>query len=159
MGVGFGGAFYGVNVMKLTSQAFKEGQPIPQVYTCQGKNVSFPLTISDAPKETKSFAIVMDDPDAPGGTFDHWIAWNIPAKKTTLEEGVSLAHVGKNHMKKEGYFGPCPPAGAAHHYHIRVYALDTEFDLENGISKEELHKAMDGHILSQAELIGTYKRS
>ena len=144
--------------MKLTSQAFQEGQPIPSTYTCHGKNVSPPLVIADVPKETKTLAIIVDDPDAPLGTFVHWVAWNIPPQDLNWGEGKVHHREGKNHMGKEGYFGPCPPPGKPHHYHFKIYALDTEFKLAQGATKEELLDNMDGHILAQAELVGTYQR-
>ncbi len=144
--------------MKLTSQAFQEGEPIPSTYSCQGKNVSPPLSIAGVPKETKTLAIIMDDPDAPSGTFVHWVAWDISPQDLNWAEGKSLQHQGKNHMGKEGYFGPCPPPGKPHHYHFKIYALDTELKLAQGTTKDELLSNIKGHVLAQAELVGTYQR-
>lgn len=144
--------------MKLESAAFKHQQPIPKKYTCEGDDVSPPLSFLDLPKGTKSLAIIVDDPDAPRGTFDHWIAWNLPPEKASLSEGAHVSNQGKNHFDEERYCGPCPPHGRPHRYFFKAYALDTLIELPNGITKKQLEDAMEGHILGKAELIGTYQR-
>lgn len=143
--------------MKLTSHAFENNKPIPSKYTCQGEDISPALAISGIPTGTKSLALIVDDPDAPRGTFDHWISWNI-APSTTIQEAAKLGVNGINGFGTKGYKGPCPPPGSAHHYHFKLYALDTMLDLKEGSSKAEVLKAMQGHILDQAELIGTFQR-
>lgn len=150
--------------MKLTSSAFQHGQMIPQQYTCDGRDISPPLTWSDPPQGTQSFALIADDPDAPRGTWVHWVVWNIPATARSLEENVpkreSLetgARQGMTDFKKIGYGGPCPPSGT-HRYFFKLYALDTTLKLPSSTTKADLEKAMQGHILEQAELMGTYQR-
>lgn len=144
--------------MKLKSSAFENEQPIPQKYTCQGEDVSPPLIIEGAPQGTESLVLIVDDPDAPNGTFDHWLAWNIPPSTANLPEGAQVPKQGKNHFGKNLYKGPCPPLGAPHHYHFKVYALDILLDLPDGSSKKQLEFAMKNHILAKGELIGTYQR-
>jgi Raf kinase inhibitor-like YbhB/YbcL family protein len=151
--------------MKITSSAFQEGQPIPAKYTCDGENSSPPLKWSDAPAETKFFALICDDPDAPTGTWVHWVVYGLPATTTELAEKTAAAdslqsggHQGVNDFRRTGYGGPCPPAGKLHHYHFKIYALDTESSLKPRATKKELLKAMGGHILGQGELVGTYQR-
>lgn len=144
--------------MQVSSPEFEQFQSIPDKFTCQGENISVPLKFLDTPKETKSFAIIVDDPDAPSGVFTHWVAWNIPAKPGVLVEGQQTPGKGKNSYGKTGYKGPCPPPGKPHRYFFKVFALDTILELNEGASKEELLKAMEGHILSQSELVGTYQR-
>jgi Raf kinase inhibitor-like YbhB/YbcL family protein len=146
--------------MKLTSTAFTPGNSIPARYTCQGDNVNPPLTIDRATEESQALALVLDDPDAPGGTFVHWVMWNLPVSVTeigenwTAEQGVSM---GANSSGKPAYMGPCPPSGT-HHYHFKLYALDQKLELAAGSDKSTLEKAMAGHIVGQAELIGTYAK-
>lgn len=144
--------------MKIQSPAFEHGQAIPRKYACDGEDVSPPLVFTDVPKGTKSLAIVVDDPDAPMGVFDHWIAWNIPPDTRELSEGARIERQGKNDFGEQRYRGPCPPRGAAHRYRFKVYALDAMLDLAEGASKEQLEKVMEGHILAKGELVGTYKR-
>ena len=144
--------------MQLKSQAFQNGKLIPGKYTCDGKNASPPLVIMDAPKETKFLAIILDDPDAPRGTFLHWLLWNIPSKVTEIKEGESPGVKGKNDFGKLGYGGPCPPSGI-HRYVFRVYALDTSLSLPEGSSSKQVEAAMKGHIVESAELIGRYART
>jgi Raf kinase inhibitor-like YbhB/YbcL family protein len=141
--------------MQVTSTAFEEGKMIPREYTCEGRNVSPPLTITHVPDKTVSFALVMDDPDAPGGTFDHWIVYNIPVKSTVLRADTVPGVQGTNGRGNAKYTGPCPPKGI-HHYHFKVYALDSKLNLKEGTSKDKLLEAMEGHILGSAELIGLY---
>lgn len=144
--------------MEISSPAFEESQPIPSHYTCEGEDVSPPLLFHDIPDGTKSLALIVDDPDAPMGTFDHWIAWNLSPDQTSLQEGADVPIEGINDFRETRYRGPCPPPGAPHRYFFKVYALDDTLDLPAGITKEQLIEAMEGHILGQAELIGTYQR-
>lgn len=154
----------GGEAMQLLSDAFKHGDPIPRPYTCDGADQSVPLKWTDPPADTQSFALIMDDPDAPMGTWVHWVLYAIPATTRALPAGISNAATlpdgsrhGKNSWGKSGYGGPCPPRGT-HRYFFKLYALDTVLDLAPGATKEQLLKAMEGHILAQAELMGTYKR-
>lgn len=151
---------------ELTSTAFTQGEPIPEKFSCQGEDVSPPLTWGDPPAGTQSLALIMDDPDAPGGTWDHWILFNISPDKRELQENLPITgknvdpqaiFVGKNSWGRAEYGGPCPPSGT-HRYFFKLYALDTVIDLLPGASKKELLQAMDGHILAQAELMGTFSR-
>ena len=150
--------------MKIESTAFTDGQPVPQKYTCQGADVSPALTWSGAPPNAKSFALITDDPDAPVGTWVHWVFYNLPAQAHALPEGVAKTESaenglqGKNDFKKIGYNGPCPPPGKPHRYYFRLYALDTALDLKAGATKAEVERAMLGHVLAHAELMGTYQR-
>jgi len=150
--------------IKLTSSAFKDGEPIPRTYTCDGVNVSPPLEWSGAPGTAKTIAIVCDDPDAPGGTWVHWILYNLPADNIGLVENAPASETlkaggfqGKNDFGKIGYGGPCPPSGT-HRYFFKIFALDSELPLKAGATKAELMKAMAGHTLVQGQLIGTYRR-
>lgn len=144
--------------MHIDSPVFEHHQPIPTKYTCEGEDVSPPLTISDIPPGTKSLALIMDDPDAPRGTFDHWIVWNLPSDTAKLDEGIKLPKQGINGFGKKGYGGPCPPPGKPHRYFFKLYALDTFVNLSEGSKKKDLEEAMEGHILGKAELVGTFKR-
>lgn len=144
--------------MKIQSSVFGNNQPVPRKYTCEGEDVSPPLSFSDVPKEAKSIAVVVDDPDAPGGVFDHWVVWNIPASTKELPEGAKVEKQGKNDFGELRYRGPCPPRGSPHRYRFKAYALDAVLDLPAGIRKSELEKAMERHILAKAELVGTYRR-
>lgn len=145
--------------MKIQSSAFGQGQPIPPKYTCEGTNVNPPLSISGVPAGTASLALVIEDPDAPGKTFYHWLVWNMPADTDTINEGsVPLGAVqGRNSAGNPEYTGPCPPSGR-HRYIFRLYALDDMLDLDAGAAYEDLQKAMEGHVLAETELIGTYKK-
>lgn len=150
--------------LKVTSQSFSEGGKIPVKYTCDGKDISPPLSWSGGPDNTRSYAIISDDPDAPVGTWVHWVIYNIPADVTSLPEDVPKAEKlengavqGRNDFKKYGYGGPCPPGGT-HRYFFKVYALDTMIDEGPGLTKKQLLKAMEGHILAQGELMGKYSR-
>jgi Raf kinase inhibitor-like YbhB/YbcL family protein len=154
----------GGDKMKISSSAFKEGEMIPKKYTCDDINISPPLEWSLAPEGTKTFALICDDPDAPMGTWVHWVIFNLPAKTNQLSENIPSKEVlpdgakqGKNDFGRVGYGGPCPPAGI-HRYYFKIYALDDELDLKAGVTKAELLKAMDGHILAEAQLMGRYKR-
>lgn len=148
--------------MRIESSAFKHQKPIPKKYTCEGEDVSPPLTFSDIPKNTKSLVLIVDDPDAPRGTFDHWILWGLPGNLTTLAEGAPIKKPvlqGKNHFQEVRYRGPCPPPGSPHRYFFKLFALDTVLSLAEGSSKSQILDAMEGHILGKAELIGTYQRT
>lgn len=151
--------------MQLTSTAFKHMQPIPGDYTCEGKNISPPLSWSGAPAGTKSFALIMDDPDAPGGVWTHWVAYDLSPDTSELAEDTAksqyiagTAKQGLNDFKHLGYGGPCPPGGKAHRYFFKLYALDAMLGLKPGASKREVEAAMANHILAQGQLIGTYQR-
>jgi hypothetical protein len=148
----------GAAKMQIQSAAFNDGQPIPRRYTCDGEDVSPPLTLGDVPEGAKSLALVVDDPDAPLGVFNHWIAWNLPADTEALSEGAQIEKQGKNDFGERGYRGPCPPLGPMHHYRFKVYALDIVLDLPYGADEKQLEKAMRGHILAEGELVGTYQR-
>ena len=143
--------------MELKS-SFEPNQTIHKKNTCEGDDLSPPLTIKNAPPNTASFAIIMDDPDAPSGVFIHWVAWNIPSAKMTLSEGEKAPKEGKNGFGSQGYRGPCPPKGKPHRYFFKVYALDEMLNLPEGSSRQQLESAMEGHILGKAELIGLYQR-
>jgi len=143
--------------MQIQSNAFEQNQPIPREYTCDGENISPPLTFVDVPRETKSLAVVVDDPEAVVGTFDHWIVWNLPPDTKELSEGANVEIQGRNDYGVLQYKGPCPPSGT-HHYRFKAYALDTLLDLPEGSNKKELENAMQGHTLADDELNGTYNR-
>ena len=145
--------------MKVSSPSFSDGGYIPQKYTCDGENIFPTLEFSDVPEEAKSLAIIMDDPDAPGGRFTHWIVWDIPANVTEIEEGEDLPYPqGINNFGVIGYRGPCPPEGSTHRYYFRVYALDTFLNLPEGSTRGDVMDAMSGHILAKATLMGKYGR-
>ena len=148
--------------IKLTSTAFKEGEAIPRGYTCDGANVSPPLEWMGVPKTAKTIALIADDPDAPAGTWVHWVLYNLAAEGLGLIENTPQTETltdggvqGKNDFGKIGYGGPCPPSGT-HRYFFKFYALDSELPLKPGATKAEVEKAMEGHIVGQAQLMGTY---
>ena len=150
---------------QISSSAFSEGGMIPKKFTCDGPNVSPQLSWKDAPAATQSFALIMDDPDAPVGTWVHWVLYNLPANAQELPEGVEKqeqpandALQGRNDFRKIGYGGPCPPAGKPHRYFFKLYSLGTKLDLKAGVTKADLERAMKGHILGQGQLIGRYGR-
>ncbi len=145
--------------MKLTSAAFSPGGRIPARYTCEGEDVSPPLAWSDPPPGTQSLALIVDDPDAPGRTFTHWLAWGIDLAARGLEEGERPPREGRNDFGAPGYRGPCPPPGhGPHRYRFRLLALDTALDLPAGGGRRDLERAVEGHVLGQAELVGIYER-
>lgn len=145
--------------LQITSPAFSEGGTIPVKYTCDGENLSPQLDWTSVPQGTQSLALIADDPDAPVGTWVHWVLFDLPPDLTSLPEGVSgTGTQGTNSSKKLIYGGPCPPTGSPHRYYFKLYALDTLFNLEEGASKAELEKAMQGHILAQGQLMGKYGR-
>jgi Raf kinase inhibitor-like YbhB/YbcL family protein len=150
--------------MQFTSIAFKDGDKIPENYTCDGEDVSPPLEWTSAPEETKTLTIICDDPDAPMGTWVHWVVFNIPGDIGALPENVppereldNGAIQGINDFQKIGYGGPCPPSGT-HRYFFKIYALDSKLDLPFGATKAHVMIAMEGHVLDQAHLMGTYRR-
>lgn len=150
--------------MELTSTAFSYGEPIPAKYSCKGEDVSPQLSWDEPPAGTQSLALIMDDPDAPVGTWVHWVLYNIPTTAHTWPEKtpkdadlVNGAHQGKNSGGQTGYNGPCPPSGT-HRYFFKLYALDTILDLTSTADKKAVLAAMEGHILAQAELMGTFSK-
>jgi Raf kinase inhibitor-like YbhB/YbcL family protein len=150
--------------LSITSTAFKQGERIPAKYTCDGSDISPGLEWSDVPEGTRSFTLIADDPDAPVGTWIHWVLYNVPGETRSLPEAVpsdaSLpdgSRQGKNSWGRPSYGGPCPPRGT-HRYFFRLYALDTVLQLRSGVSEGDLLKAMKGHILAEAELMGLYSR-
>jgi Raf kinase inhibitor-like YbhB/YbcL family protein len=150
--------------LTLTSPAFASQQAIPKKYSCDGQGISPPLQWSAPPTGTKSLALIIDDPDAPGGTFVHWVLYNLPSTTRSLPEGVpgvgdlsDGSKQGRNGSGTIGYTGPCPPYGI-HHYHFKLYALDTALDLVSGADKAQLEKAVDKHVLAYGDLVGTYSK-
>lgn len=144
--------------IKLTSPAFEEGGTIPKKYTCDGQNLSPQLDWSGLPEQTKSIALIVDDPDAPGGTFVHWVLYGLSGDLKSLAEGTGDGVPGASGFRKSAYGGPCPPKGTPHRYFFKVYALDANLGLKPGASKAEVEKAMSGHILAQGQLMGKYGR-
>ena len=154
----------GGKTMEIKSSSFQHEAMIPAHYTCDGRNISPPLSWNGAPEKTKSFALICDDPDAPVGLWVHWVLFDIPASVNALPENVSrneeiagLGKNGKNTSKRFGYDGPCPPGGT-HRYYFKLYALDTMLNMKPGLTKDDLLKAMKGHVLAEAQLMGRYKR-
>ncbi len=152
-----------VKKMEIKSSAFQEGGMIPKQYTCDGQNVSPPLEWSGVPQEARSLVLIADDPDAPDGTFTHWVVFNMPATTKSLSENVARGTIegagrqGKNDFSKNGYGGPCPPSGT-HRYFFKLYALNANLALDDGATKSQVEAAMDGHILAQGELMGKYQK-
>lgn len=151
-------------MMKVTSTAFSEGGMIPKLYTCDGKDVSPPLAWGGVPPETRSIALIADDPDAPRGTWVHWVIYNMPAETTSLPEAIphdaeikSGGTQGTTSFNHVGYGGPCPPGGT-HRYYFKLYALDTKLSIAPPVNKEKLLAAMEGHVLASAQLMGKYSR-
>ena len=152
------------STLQVTSDAFTDGQPIPPEYTCDGANMSPPLKWSGAPPGTKAFVVICEDQDASIGVFLHWVVFNIPVADTSLAERqpkdqalASRAMQGMTDFDSVGYGGPCPPIGK-HRYFFHVYALDTPLEARPGANRDEIEKAMKGHILAQGQLMGTYKK-
>jgi Raf kinase inhibitor-like YbhB/YbcL family protein len=150
--------------IKITSTAFAAGGLIPKQYTCDGANVSPPLSWSGVPPNAKALVLICDDPDAPAKTWVHWVAYDLPVTLTSLPENTATTteltgggKQGANDFKKIGYGGPCPPSGT-HRYYFKLYALDTDTSLTPGATKDQLLKAMEGHIVAQGQLMGRYKR-
>jgi Raf kinase inhibitor-like YbhB/YbcL family protein len=155
----------GKDQMQLTSTAFTEGAAIPAKHTCDARDVSPPLKWTGVPAGAKSLALIVDDPDAPAGTWVHWVLYDLPASKSELTEDVPKsqyvaggAKQGLNDFRHLGYGGPCPPHGKPHRYFFKLYALDAVLDLKPGLTKKDLESAMEKHILAQAQLMGTYQR-
>ncbi len=151
--------------MNLSSPSFPNGGAIDKKFTCDGADVSPQLIWTEPPAGTKTFALLVDDPDAPVGNWNHWSLWNLPATARTLAEGTSKqaqlsdgSAQGMNDFRKPGYNGPCPPPGKPHRYYFKLFALDAKLDLKPSASKKELESAMKGHILTQAEWMGRYGR-
>ncbi len=145
--------------IQITSPSFADGQLIPQKYTCDSSNISPQLDWIGVPAGAQSLALIADDPDAPGGTWVHWVLFNIPVTMNGLPEGVKGSGVqGRNDFSKLGYGGPCPPKGPAHRYFFKLYALDRSLSLNEGARKADVEKAMAGHILGQGQLMGKYGR-
>ncbi len=146
--------------MLITSAAFAAGEPIPAKYTCTGADTSPPLAWANAPDGTQSFALIFDDPDAPGGTWVHWLLFNLPADTRALAENTAPpdgTRIGKNSWGRTDYGGPCPPSGT-HRYFFKLYALDAPLTLAAGANKSEIEAAMNGHILAHATLMGIFAR-
>jgi hypothetical protein len=150
---------------ELTSTAFESEETIPDRYTCEGADVSPVLEWSDAPEGTQAFALICEDPDAPGGTFTHWLLYNIPADRDGLPEGVDTdatlswgAAQGRNDFGNVGYGGPCPPMGSTHRYYFRLYALDEALDLPPGVSRAQLLDEAEKHAIERTGLMGRYGR-
>ncbi|TBR11474.1 MAG: YbhB/YbcL family Raf kinase inhibitor-like protein [Candidatus Nitrosotenuis sp.] len=145
-------------VMKISSMAFANNGKIPKKYTCDGTGVSPPLKISSVPKNAKSLALILDDPDAPKGTFTHWVIWGISPKKTQFAESDKKGFVdGTTSVGKPGYFAPCPPSGV-HRYVFKLFALDSQVDISTKSKKQELVATMQNHIIQTATLVGKYSR-
>lgn len=142
----------------ISSPSFSNGQRIPVEHTCDGANVSPPLRWTAPPRGTKSFALIVDDPDAPGGTWTHWTAWNIPAKARGLKRGAKPPREGRTSFGRVGYGGPCPPAGAPHRYVFKLYALRTTLALRPGADRAALERALKGKVLKRVTLVGLYGR-
>jgi len=142
--------------LNIQSPAFAHNGYIPAKYTCDGAGVNPPLTFSDIPEKAQTLVLIIEDPDAPHGTFDHWLLWNI-APTNAIDENSAPGEQGLNSRQQSGYTGPCPPQGV-HHYHFKLFALDLTLDLPGGVDKHTLLKAMDGHVIGTGELIGLYKR-
>ena len=150
--------------MELSSVAFKNGASIPKQYTCDGPNISPPLQWAGIPDNSRSLAVLVDDPDAARGNWVHWILFNIPPQTAELTENIRKtrtipngARQGTNDFREIGYGGPCPPGGK-HRYFFRLFALDTELNLDPGSSRTDLERSMAGHILAETQLMGTYQR-
>jgi Raf kinase inhibitor-like YbhB/YbcL family protein len=151
--------------LEISSAAFSAGETIPKKFTCDGPDVSPQLKWNDLPAKTQSIALIMDDPDAPAGTWVHWVLYDLPANTRELPEGAAKqeqlsggARQGRNDFGKIGYGGPCPPPGKPHRYFFKLYALEAKLGLKAGATKDDVERAMKGHVLAQAELIGKYGR-
>lgn len=145
-----------ISTLTVESPAFRNNDFIPSDYTCKGRNISPALKINNLPQHTISITLIMDDPDAPGGTYDHWIVWNIPPTKE-IELGSLLGIPGRNSRNEHKYTGPCPPPGKVHHYRFKIFALDTTLDVSQDIDKISLINTMEGHVVAFGELIGLYQ--
>jgi len=148
----------------VSTTAFQDGGLISKKFTCDGPDISPALVWTESPARTKSFALIMDDPDAPAGTWIHWVLYDLPGDARKLEEGVAKdlqlpdgARQGRNDFGKIGYDGPCPPKGRPHRYFFKLYALDRKLKLKAGAKKAELERAIKGHILAEAEMVGRFQ--
>jgi Raf kinase inhibitor-like YbhB/YbcL family protein len=148
-----------MSTLRISSKAFLQNSPIPPRYTCDGSDVNPPLVVENVSSAAKSLVLIVDDPDAPGRTWVHWVVWNISADTKEIHENSlpASAQEGMNDFRKRGYGGPCPPAGT-HRYFFKLYALDTMLELGQNTTKSALELAMKGHVVGQAELVGTYTR-
>ena len=151
--------------MILSTTSFEPGGFIPEKYTCDGVDISPQLSWSGAPAGTETYVIIVDDPDAPGGTFTHWVIFNIPANRTMLPEGVPAEKIVKkacsqamNDFRMVGYGGPCPPVGKPHHYHFKLFALKKSLDVPSLMPRKAIEAAMRGYVLEQTEIVGLYQR-
>lgn len=149
----------------LKTTAFQHGGDIPKKYTCEGPDVSPPLSWSEPPSGTESFALIADDPDAPVGTWVHWVAYDLPSTARQLPEGVPKSEEipgggrqGMNDFRRIGYGGPCPPPGNPHRYYFKLYALDSKLNLKPSSTKKQIEQGMKGHVLAQAEVMGRFRR-
>lgn len=147
--------------MTIKSPIFQDNEYMNERYTCDGQDRNPPLKFGEVPPEAKSLVLIVDDPDAPGGNFTHWLLWNIDPQTKEIKEGEvpTGAVQGKNGMSRNKYMGPCPPSGHPHHYRFKVYALDTVLDLGEGASQTELESRIQKHILDQDQVVGLYARS
>lgn len=152
-------------MLKVETKSFPTGGDIPSRFTCDGENLSPTLSWSAPPKGTQSLALIADDPDAPVGTFVHWVLYDLPVSARELPEGVPASadpatggRQGTNDFRRLGYGGPCPPPGKPHRYFFRLYALDRKLELPAGARRQEVDQAMKGHILAQGEVMGRYQR-
>lgn len=153
--------------MKISTSAFEDGGNIPSEFTCDGDDKSPEISITDVPSDAEVLTLIVDDPDAPGGVFDHWLIWNLPSDITKIPEDIpndgtvqSLGNAvqGSNGFGDIGYRGPCPPRGPPHRYRFKLYALDSSLDLSPGSSKSEVETEMEGSVVSQDEIVGKYGR-
>jgi hypothetical protein len=151
--------------MQLKTSAFNPGAEIPDTFTCDGSNISPALSWSTPPAGTQSFVLIVEDPDAPGQTWVHWVLYDLPASERELPEGVapedtlpSGARQGRNDFRKIGYGGPCPPRGPAHRYYFKLYALDRMLALPAGATRAQVDRSMRGHVLTEADVMGRYRR-
>jgi Raf kinase inhibitor-like YbhB/YbcL family protein len=155
----------GTMAFAISSASFQNGGDVPKKFTCDGADISPELHWNSPPAGAQSFALIADDPDAPVGTWTHWVLFDLPAQTTSLPEAVTKVdelptggRQGRNDFRRIGYGGPCPPPGKAHRYFFKLYALDSKLNLKPGANKQEVEQAMQGHILGQAELMGKYQR-
>jgi hypothetical protein len=148
-----------MDTLRISSSAFGNNALVPVKYTCDGEDIAPPLSIEGVPEKARSLALVVDDPDAPAGTWVHWVVWNIDPKTAEIPEGSvpQGARQGMNDFRRLDYGGPCPPSGT-HRYFFKLYALDTLLDLEKGADKAALERSLKGHLLAQTQIIGLYRR-
>ena len=150
----------------VTSTSFQSGGEIARKFTCDGEDLSPQISWNGAPAGTQAFVLIADDPDAPAGTWTHWVVYDVPASSTSLNEGLPKleqlpdgSKQGRNDFRKVGYNGPCPPAGKPHRYFFKVYALNRKLNIKAGAARSEVEKAMSGHVQAEGEYMGTYQRS